>query len=341
MPKTTIHDIAKRLNITASTVSRALNNNPRISEATRKAVQKVAKELNYQPNSIAAALRMGKSKLLGVIVPIADRAFFSSVIRGIEEIAGTYDYKIIITQSYDDYEKEVETIEALTRARVDGIIASISKKTVNVDHFQMALKKGIPVVLFDRTSPDLDVNSVMIDDYHGAYDVVKHLIDQGCKRIAHFTSPVKISIYKERLRGYMDALESHGIPFDPSLIIESDLQLEDGQDSMLKLLELDNPPDAVFSSSDYAAMGAMHILKEKNIKIPDEIALVGFANEPFTSFTDPTLTTVDQMSLDMGHITAEMFFNQINNTSKKLRQVKKTVIKPKLIIRQSSLKNAG
>lgn len=336
--KATIQDIADKLNITASTVSRALNDNPRISKATRKAVMKAAKELNYQPNNIAAALRKGKSHLIGVIVPTADRAFFASVIRGIEEISNKLNYKVIICQSYDDYEKEVETVSALTNARVDGIIVSTSKKTVNTDHFQEAIDKGIPVVLFDRTSEKLNVNQVMIDDYLGAYEVVSHLIEQGCKRIAHFTSPVKISIYKERMRGYTDALSNHGIPFDPALVIESNLQLEDGRNSMEQLLKLEERPDAVFSSSDYAAMGAMQVLKENKIKIPEEVALAGFANEPFTSFTDPTLTTVDQLSLDMGHATAEMFFKQLEESAKGKEKFQKAILKPKLIIRQSTLR---
>lgn len=341
--KTTIHDIASALNITASTVSRALNNNPRISEKTRKAVWKAAKELNYQPNNIAAALRNGKSNLIGVIVPTADRAFFSSIVRGIEEVANKLNYKIIICQSYDDYDKEIQTVEALANARVDGIIASIGKKTVDFSHYQEAVDKGIPLVLFDRTTNQLDVNQVMIDDYQGAYDVVKHLIKEGCTRIGHFTNPVKISIYKERLRGYADALKDHGLPYDEALVVESNMQLEDGRGSMLQLLKLETPPDAVFSASDYGAMGAMQVLKEQKIKIPEEIALAGFANEPFTLFTDPTLTTVDQMSLMMGHVTGELFFDQLKKINGKnpQRGIQKTVLKPKLIIRQSSLKKSG
>ncbi|GAA0892813.1 LacI family DNA-binding transcriptional regulator [Fulvivirga kasyanovii] len=339
--KTTIHDIASFLNITASTVSRALNNNPRISENTRKAVLKAAKQLNYQPNNIAAALRNGKSNLIGVIVPTADRAFFASVVRGIEEVANELDYKIIICQSYDDYNKEIQTVEALANARVDGVIASIGKETLNFEHYNALLNKGIPIVLFDRTTDQLAVNQVMIDDYEGAYEAVSHLISEGCKRIAHFTSPIKISIYKERLRGYTDALKDHGVPFDQDLVLESNLQLEDGRQSMLQLLELREIPDAIFSASDYGAMGAMQVLKEKNIKIPQQVALVGFANEPFTSFTDPTLTTVDQLSLTMGHVTGKLFFDQLNSQDKNGPQrMQKTILKPKLIVRQSSLRSS-
>lgn len=335
--KVTIHDIAEKLNVTASTVSRALNDNPRISDATKKAVLKTAKQLNYQPNNIAAALRHGKSFIIGVIVPTADRYFFASVVRGIEEIANNLNYKVIICQSYDNYEKEVQTIEALLNARVDGIIASIGKNTENFDHFKKVQSKGIPLVLFDRTTDELEVSQVMIDDYLGAYKTVEHLIQQGCKRIAHFTSTKKVSVFKERLRGYMDALQDYGIPFDEQLVVSSNLQLEDGITSMQKLLKLKNLPDAVFSSSDYAAMGAMQVLKERNIQIPQQVALAGFSNEPFTSFTDPTLTTVDQRSIKMGNITAELFFEHFKAGERGFVP-QKTVLKPELIIRKSTLR---
>ncbi|MBC3541181.1 LacI family DNA-binding transcriptional regulator [Rufibacter sediminis] len=337
-PKVTIHHIAEKLNITASTVSRALNDNPRISEVTKKAVLKAAKQLNYQPNNIAAALRNGKSYIIGIIVPTADRAFFASVVRGIEEIANKLNYKVIISQSYDNYEKEVQTIDALLSARVDGIIASIGKNTENFDHFKRTQEKGIPLVLFDRTTDALEVSQVMIDDYLGAYKVVEHLIQQGCRRIAHFTSPKKVSIFKERLRGYMDALRDYEVPFYEELVIKSNLQLEDGRSSMEELLQLEVQPDAVFSASDYGAMGALQVLKEKGIKVPQQIALAGFGNEPFTSFSDPALTTVDQFSLTMGRITAELFFEHFKTGPDQKLVPQKTVLKPELIIRGSSLK---
>ncbi|TVP52554.1 MAG: LacI family transcriptional regulator [Mongoliibacter sp.] len=336
--KATIHDIAEKLNVTASTVSRALNDSPRISQATKKLVVKMAKQLNYQPNNIASALRSGKSKLIGVIIPTANRAFFSSVVRGIEEIANNLGYKVIICQSYDDLNKEIETIDALLSARVDGIVASTGKQTVTFDHYQRIIEKGIPLILFDRGNKDLKVSQVVIDDYQGAYQAVKHLIDQGCKRIAHFTSTNKISIYKDRLRGYLDALRDADIPIADELIVESDLQLEDGRMGMEVLLELKERPDAVFSSSDFGAMGAMQVLKEKKINIPEEVALVGFSNEPFTSYTDPPLSSVDQISITMGKITAEAFFDELKlDKSNFIPQ--RTVLSPQLIIRASSKKN--
>ena len=334
--KTTIHDIASKLNITASTVSRALNNNPRISEATKKAVQKAAKQLGYQPNNIAAALRHGRSHIIGIIVPTADRTFFASVVRGVEEIANKIGYKVIICQSYDNYETEVQTVDALLSARVDGIIASIGKNTEDFSHYKRAQEK-MPLLLFDRTTDKLEVSQVVIDDFLGAYKITEHLIEQGCRRIAHFTSTKKISIYKERLRGYTEALKDNGISFDQSLVVESNMQLEDGRTSMEALLKLDQMPDAVFSASDYGAMGAMQVLKERKIRIPQAVALAGFMNEPFTSFTDPALTTVDQLSISMGNVAAELFFEQLKAGDKK-HLPQKTVLKPEIIIRQSSLK---
>ena len=335
--KATIHDIAEKLQVTASTVSRALNNNPRISDATKKKVLKAAKDLNYQPNNIASALRSGRSRLIGVVVPTANRNFFSSVIRGIEEIANSFNYKVVISQSYDDYEKEMQTIEALLNVQVDGVIASIGKTTENVDHFKKILKKGIPLVLFDRVTNELDVSQVVIDDYFGAFQATEHLIKEGCKRIVHFTSSQNINIYKERKRGYEDALLKHGIAVDQQLIRFSKLQLEDGRATMQEVIAEGISFDAVFSASDYSIMGAMQVLKENGYKLPHDVKLVGFGDEPFTSFTEPTLTTVNQKSIPMGNITAETFFEILNQKDQTNTVSKKTILKPELIIRNSSL----
>jgi LacI family transcriptional regulator len=335
--KTTIHDIAKKLNITASTVSRALNDNPRISDATKKAVQRAAQKLNYHPNQIAAALRNGRSNVIGVIVPTVDRSFFSSVVRGIEEIANQAKYNVMICQSYDDYEKEVATVEALLRSRVDGIIASFAKQTKDFSHFLKAKERGIPVVLFDRSNDELEVSHVVVDDYLGAFKATEHLIQQGCKHIAHFAGAQRISIYKNRLRGYKDALTEHQMPFRESLVIESNLQLEDGRTSMLQLLQHNEIPDGVFSASAYGILGALQVLKEKNIKVPQDVALVGFSNEPYTSFTEPPITTIEQHSLRMGNAAAEIFLEEVIDDDKKFIP-QKIVLKPELIIRQSSLR---
>lgn len=334
----TIHDIAKELNITASTVSRALKDHPRISEATKKAVLKTAKKLNYQPNFIAAALRNGRTKVIGIIVPTIDRSFFGSIIRGIEEVANAANYNVMICQSHDDFKKEAITIEALLNARVDGIMVSFAKDCQNFDHFKKVKDKKIPLVLFDRAFQGLDVSIVVIDDYQGAFKATEHLIEQGCRRIAHFTSIWKINIYKERLRGYKEALESHGIPFDKSLVIESNLQYEDGRTSMEQLLEMDELPDAVFSASAYGAIAALEVCKEKGVLVPEQIAIAAFANEAFTIFCDPPITTVDQQSIQIGNAAAEIFLEQIAIGADKFVP-KRIVLTPELIIRRSSLRS--
>ena len=335
--RATIHDIAEKLNITASTVSRALRGHPRISAETKKAVLKVAQKLNYQPNHIAAALRNGKSNIIGIIVPTVDRSFFSSVIRGIEEIANASHYNVMICQSYDIYKKEVATVEALLNARVDGIIASHGKETRDFSHFLKAKERGIPVILFDRSNNDLEVSQVVIDDYLGAYKATEHLIQQDCKRIAHFTSALNISIFKERLRGYREALLNNGLTYDESLVISSNLQADDGRNSMLQLLKQKEIPDGIFSSSALGIAGAMQVLKEKNIKIPEQVALVGFSNESFMLFTEPTLSAVDQHSMRMGNAAAEIFLEEISSDRLKFIP-QKIVLKPELIVRQSSLR---
>jgi len=335
--KTTIHDIAEKLSITASTVSRALKDHPRISAETKKAVLKVAEKLNYQPNHIAAALRNGKSNILGIIVPTVDRSFFSSVIRGIEEIANASHYNVMICQSYDIYKKEVATVEALLNARVDGIIASHGKETKDFSHFLKAKERGIPVILFDRYNNDLEVSQVVIDDYLGAYKATEHLIQQDCKRIAHFTSTLNISIFRERLRGYREALVNNGLKYDESLVITSNLQAEDGRNSMLQLLKQKEIPDGIFSASALSIAGAMQVLKEKNIKVPEEVALVGFSNESFMLFTEPPITAVDQHSMRMGNAAAEIFLEEISSDRLKFIP-QKIVLKPELIVRQSSLR---
>ncbi len=335
--KTTIHDIARKLNVTASTVSRALKDHPRISAETKRNVLRTARKLNYQPNHIAAALRNGRSNILGIIVPTVDRTIFSSAVRGIEEIANAARYNVMICQTYDNAEKEIATVEALLNARVDGIIASYGKATTDFDHFIKVKEKGIPLILFDRFNDDLNVSQVVIDDFLGAFNATQHLIDQGCKRIAHFTDPRKISIYEERLRGYKEALRTNGLPFDQSLVVENNLQLEDGRSGMLQLLTLPQLPDAVFSASAYALLGAMQVLKSKGINIPEQVALAGFSDEPFASVTDPGLTMVDQHSLQMGNAAAEIFLREISDETR-ISSPQKIILVPDLIVRDSSIR---
>ena len=243
----------------------------------------------------------------------------------------------MICQTYDNYEKEVANVEALLSARVDGILASYGKETIDFTHFLKVKEKGIPLILFDRSNDELEVSHIVVDDFLGAYKATEHLIEQGCVRIAHFTNTRKISIYKERLRGYREALLNNGLPYDESLVVESNLQLEDGRRSMEKLLKLKTLPDGIFSSSAFGILGALQVLKENKIRIPEDVALVGFTNEAFTSFTDPPITTVDQHSMRMGNAAAEIFLQEISNGVKKFIP-QKIVLKPELMIRASSIR---
>lgn len=336
--KVTIHDIAKKLNITASTVSRSLNDNPRISDKTKKKVLKVAAEMNYKPNNVASALRNGKTQIIGMLVPLIDRAFFSSIIRGVEEVANGLNYHVMVSQSYEDYENEKKAIKAFVNAQVGGVVASISKQTTDLRHLQDVINAGIPLILFDRSIPQLKTSQVVIDDYQGGYAATTHLLEQGCKRIVHFTSERNLLIYKERYRGYVDALKDNRIEFDEALVVSGSSQLDEGRMHVEYLLKNNIQFDAIFSASDFCALGAMQVLKERNIKIPDDVAIVGFSNEPFTSFTDPSISTVNQYPIEMGTTAAHLFFEALN--SKVLNEVpKKTVIHPQLIVRQSSLKH--
>lgn len=335
--KTTIHDIARELKITASTVSRALNNHPSISSITKKLVLSTAEKMNYQPNSIAAALRNGKSNTVGVIVPELNRLFFSTIIKGIEEVVSKAGYNVIICQSNDSVEKEKESVTSLLKLRVDGILVSHAKETRTFDHFQDVLKKNVPLILFDRTDHSLDVGSVVIDDHLGAFRSTEHLIQQGCKRIVHFCGPQNVSSYRERLRGYLEAMREYSLLVEDRFIIDSQLNYESGYQHGEDLLKWDTLPDGVYAASDYSAVGAMTRLKEAGIKIPDQIAFVGLANEPFTTFVNPPLTSINLHAHKMGQIAAQIFLDQISR--KQNFYGGKTVLKPDLLIRSSSLKN--
>ncbi|MCG2590879.1 LacI family DNA-binding transcriptional regulator [Rhodohalobacter sulfatireducens] len=341
--KTTISDIAKELNVTPSTVSRALGDHPKISDSTKEAVLDMVEKLNYQPNNIASALRKGKSNIIGVIVPTSDRQFFASIIRGIEEIIREEGYHLMICQSDDQFDKEKSGIDTLLNVRVDGIIASVAKETTDISHYKKIKKQGVPLVLYDRVIDSFDVNHVVSDDFLGAYNAVTHLIEQGCTRIAHFAGKQHIKIYQDRLQGYIKALREHSIPVDDELIIESDLIqdtysiLRTGRELGSSLLQIPEMPDGIFSSSDFAAMGAIQVFKEKNIKIPDKVALVGYSNDFSASVIEPALTSLDQHTIKMGNCAARLFLEQMNSKEGTFTSKRKLIV-PELIVRKSSQK---
>ena len=333
--KTTIKDIASVLNISPAAVSKALHDDSRISAKTKEAVKKVAKDLNYQPNHLASALRRGKSNLVGVIVPRTNSHFFSSVIQNIEEVLNKEGYNIIITQSNESYKKECRNIDTLLFTQVDGIIASMANETISLDFYEKIKSKGIPLILFDRGENDLNVDYIGINDYDSSHMIVEHLVQQGCKRIAHIGGYRHTRIFNNRIRGYVDAIKKHQLPLDEALLIESSLTLEDGRDKMIQLLNLKNRPDAVYVAGDYAALGALQVLKENNIDIPNTIALVGFGNEPFTSMVTPTISSINQHSDDIGKLAARTFLERVNDPKTK-QTLNKIILDAELIVRDSS-----
>ncbi len=335
--RTTIKDIANVLNISAAAVSKALHNDGRISEKTKIAVKQVAKNLNYQPNHLASALRSGRSNLVGVIVPKTNSNFFSATIHNIEEVLNEKGYNIIITQSNESFEKECKNIDALLYTQVDGIIASMANETIDLAHYEKIKEAGIPLITFDRGENDLNVDYIGINDYNSSHVIVDHLVDQGCKRIAHIGGFNHTRIYNNRIRGYVDALKKNNLPVTDELLIESNLSIDDGRVKMLQLLALKDKPDAVYVAGDYAALGALQILNEKGIKIPNEIALVGFGDEPFAKMVTPTMTSVNQHSYKIGKIAAETFLGYINENKVK-QTLNKIILEAELIVRESSLK---
>ncbi|MDX6191783.1 LacI family DNA-binding transcriptional regulator [Flavobacterium sp. Fl-318] len=334
--KITIYDIAKKLNITAATVSRALNNNPKIKESTRELVLKTAASMNYKQNKLALALKSGRSNNIGVIVPRIDSNFFASVIRGIEEELHPHGYQVIICQTHEDPKRESENLYTLIDAQVDGILMSVTDvANENTAAFQYVLNKNVPLVFFDRSKHIDGVSSVTINDFKGGYMTTKHLIDEGCKAIAHFSGDLSLEIFKNRFLGYKQALSDHGMPFNEAYVIRTKSALDSGKEAVNVLLQLETPPDAIFSSSDFAALGAIQVLKEKNISIPEEFCVAGFSNEPFTKFMELSITSVDQSPLEMGKMSARVFLEQVDKTDT-IKIEKKVVLAPELHIRKSS-----
>ena len=333
--KVTLMDIARELNITAATVSRALNDHPAIKESTKKIVREAALKLKYQPNKIASSLRLGKSNIIGVIIPSAAINFFGSVVHGIEKVANENNYNVLIYQSNELYEFEKRGVQTFLQSQVDGVLASISKETINLDHYSEIKKRGVPLILFDRAIDTLGVSSVVVDDYAGAFEATRHLISQGCRRIAHIGGQQHVSIFNQRLKGYIDALNVHNMPVDEDRIIYGKVSIESGRECMQKLLSLSRPPDGIFAVEDYTALGAIQAMKDANKKIPDEIAIIGFANEPFGGYITPSLSTVNQQTVRMGEEAAKLFFESMDNKNYNLNP-RRLVLEPEIILRQSS-----
>jgi DNA-binding LacI/PurR family transcriptional regulator len=334
----TILDIARELNVSKSTVSRALQNHPSISEATTQAIWELARKYNYHPNSIASSLSKRSTKTIGVIVPLLSHYYFSTVISGIEELAYKAGYKVIICQSAESYEREVVVSQTLLSSKVDGLLVSISRETVNSDHFKVFQQKNIPLVFFDRVCPDMEASSVVIDDYQGAFLAVEHLILQGRRRIAHFAGPPELQISQNRIRGYQHALQKYGLPFEQELLVScgDGLEQENGSLAAQQMLDAGIRPDGIFAICDPIAIGVMLTLKKNNIRIPEQTAVVGFCDEPIARVVEPNLSSLVQPAFEIGTAAAQIFFNLVSG---KTNTIEKKVFSTYLQVRESSVKN--
>ncbi len=334
--KVTIHDIARALGIDSSTVSRALNNSSRVTEKTKAKIFKKAEELGYRRNLLASNLRKNVTSIIGVIVPRVSRHFFSSVIQGVEEAAYQEGYNVIICQSLEQFDREKKILESLTANRVAGILISISMETKDYSHMTELNNSGIPFVFFDRHCNTPDNSNVIIDDFKGGFDATNHLIKKGCKKIIHFSGPQVLEIYKNRFKGYRAALEKNSIPFKSDYVITSRLMEPDGVNSINNLIDKKVDFDGIFSANDVAAIGAMKCLLDRGFKIPDDVAIVGFSNEPISTVISPSLTTINQPGVEMGKAATKLLLKQIQ--SKSLVSPQTIIMKADLIERESTKK---
>jgi LacI family transcriptional regulator len=323
--------------MSASTISRALAKHPRISVKTRERVQKTAAEMNYRPNHLASNLRRGKGKLIGVIIPRINRHFFSHAIAGMETITNPAGYNLIICQTNEDFESEKLSLQTLINNRVDGIIVSVASGTRTANHFQAAINEKIPLLFFDRIVEELDTDRVVNDNFAGAYEVTKHLIEQGFRNITHLAGPLHINVYKNRYTGYLKAMEEAGIEVLPEMVIDNCLTRDKGEQLAQEICNSGTLPDAIFSASDYSALGVYLVFKQNGIEIPNDVGLAGFANEPFTEFLEPSITTLEQFGEDMGQSVARMLIDRLESKDEK-KFTSSVSFKPKLIIRESTVR---
>jgi LacI family transcriptional regulator len=335
--ETTIHDIARKLNIAASTVSRALNNNPIISEPTRRLIERTAREMGYRPNIMAANFRTRRTNTIGVMLPLINRHFFSSVISGVEDVAYNRGFAVTISQSNDNIEKEIKIAQTLYSNRVDGLILSIGMQTTNFDHLRLFSERNVPLVFFDRVTEEIAAHKIVVDDYRGGLKATEHLIEQGGKNFAHIGGPLNLKIYQNRLAGFRDALLKADLEFDESMLIHNSLTRADGTNAIQKLLQNKKKPDAIFCANDTTALSVIIYLREKGIKVPDDIMIVGFSNEPFSEVVTPSISTIRQPGFEMGQKAADLLIRQIKVKEKPVRY--RTIVMPtELIIRESSVR---
>ncbi|MBW3468185.1 LacI family DNA-binding transcriptional regulator [Arthrospiribacter ruber] len=336
----TIKDIARELNVSSSTVSRALKDYPGISDETKRRVKELADKLNYRPNAVALSLRKSKSFTIGVIIPEVVHFFFSTVISGIEEVAFSNGYNVILCQTNERLDREKSSIDTMLSNQIDGLLVSFSKETTEFDHFSKLMDLDFPIVFFDRLPEIPNAVNVTVNDFEGAYQAVKHLLEQGYKRIVHLAGPSNLAISKKRKEGYLKALAEAGIEADESLIIECPGGNEkESFDVTKQLFENEkNRPDAIFAHHDIVAAGAMMALKSLDLRIPEDVGLVGYSNWQFSSMIDPPLSTVSQPGFKIGETAITMLLEMIDKKRDYKSEPVQVVLDTELLVRKSSVR---
>lgn len=338
----TIKDIAKALGLSTSTVSRALRDSYEISPETKRLVLEYAQNINYRPNPIALSLKEKRSRSIGIIVCEIANSFFSQIINGIESIAYDKGYNVIIAQSHESYEREVINVQYLASRSIDGLLVSVSSETQDLEHLKNLHDRGFPIVFFDRIVDEMETHKVIVDNFTGAYNATQHLIDCGYKNIAALAGSEYLSITKERLDGYRKALEDNNRVFDESNIqhcLHGGMLYDEVENSLNELLKLKNKPDAIVASADKLTTNCLRYFKKRKIKVPDDVALIGFSNLDLTDLLSPSLSVVRQPAYEMGQLSTELLIQQIES-KRPVKDFERRILPPQLFVRESTDKNS-
>ena len=336
----TIYDIAKRLNYSPATVSRALNDHPAIKGNTKDTITSMAREMGYRSNTFASNLRRQRTNTIGVIVPRLNSNFMSCVLAGMEKVANEAGYNLIISQSLESVTKEKANAQTMFNSRVDGLLVSVAYDTEDISHFNTFISKGVPLLFFDRVIATDQSTSIVIDNMKAGYEATAHLLKQGRRRIMHVTGNLKRNVYADRLKGYQQALAEHGIPFDDRLVLVTDLSQEVGVDVARQIHRMSTRPDGLFVTNDLCAVSCMTTLKQAGMLIPDDIAVVGFNNDPVSQVVEPALTTIHYPGREMGEIAAKSLINHLSGLMD-IHTTNTIVLRSELIVRGSSQQDIG
>ena len=332
---TSLKDIAQALGVSVPTVSRALKDSPDISRALCEKAKWMAREMNYRPNPFALSLRKNAPRIIGVVVPDIVTHFFASILNGIENMAVKNGYFVIITTSHESYEHEKRNVENLVNMRVEGIIACLSQETTDYTHFAELKDINMPLIMFDRVCLTDQFSSVVADGEHSAQMATQHLLDNGCKRVAFIGGANHLDIVKRRKHGYLEALRNNKIPIEKELVVCRKIDYEEGKIAAQTLLALPNPPDAILAMNDTLAFAAIEVIKSHGLRVPNDIALIGYTDEQHANYIEPKLSAVSHQTYEMGETACLLLIDQIRG-DKAIRQV---MIHTHLQIRESSIKN--